>query len=374
MNNVHQVMGVYFHIPWCDIKCAYCDFYSIPKKNVSTEDWQEYVDKVQKDFESKKIYFQKNRKVVSVYFGGGTPSKAPPFVIDALLSLLQKNLSTAAHLEITLEVNPESASESNIKDYAAAGVNRIHAGVQSRSRESLRYLGRLNTEDSVTSLFHKIRKAGIENYGMDIITGIPGQKFSSIREDLWWGIREGVSHISSYSLMYEEGTALKRLVDNHRKKKASARRAQFHFDLVKQFLEEEGYSQYEVSNFALPGKESVHNLIYWKYRPYLGIGASAHSFTGFEENYRMETLPDWSIHMETGDSGVDPWIGHFRLLGPQNFMRSLRLLDKGQRELYIRKLQNLQEAGFLLKTKSGLYQLTDRGIKFSDSMLVEMGK
>ncbi len=374
MNNVHQVMGVYFHIPWCDIKCAYCDFYSIPKKNVTLEEWQDYLQKVQKDFESKKDYFQKNRRVVSVYFGGGTPSKAPPFVIESLLSLVQKNLSTAANLEITLEVNPESAFESHIKEYATAGVNRIHAGVQSRHWESLRYLGRLNTEASVLTLFQKIQKAGIKNYGMDIITGIPGQKFSSIQEDLQWGISEGVSHISSYSLMYEEGTALKRLVDNHRKKKASTRRQQLHFDLVRQFLEAQGYSQYEVSNFALPGKESIHNLIYWKYRPYLGVGVSAHSFTGFEKNYRMETLPDWGIQLEKGDAEVDPWIGHFRLRGPQNFMRSLRLLDGGQRELYIRKLQNLEEAGFLQKSKSGLYQLTDSGIKFSDSMLLEMGK
>jgi len=262
--------SLYVHLPWCTTKCPYCDFNSF--KFTSSLEENRYIHALLRDLEEE-IEFSPDRVVKSIYFGGGTPSLFSGGSIENLLGEIRQRVRINSSSEVTLEVNPESATKEKLCHYRKAGVNRISLGVQSFSDSVLSSLSRPHTAKEAVDAYFRVREAGFENVNIDLIFGAPKSTWESDLADLNLAITLFPDHISRYQLTIEEGTKFS-LVSPE-----LPHEDDIYKSLCKglQLLDENGFRQYEVSAFARPGKTSSHNLHYWNYGDYIGVGAGAHT-------------------------------------------------------------------------------------------------
>ncbi|MDD3429326.1 MAG: radical SAM family heme chaperone HemW [Oscillospiraceae bacterium] len=255
--------GVYIHIPYCLSKCHYCDFYSMGhSKSVPHSYIAALLDQIS--------YHAPLQKADTVYFGGGTPSLLQP---DQVRQLLQA-LPVKADAEITLEANPETVTADSLKGYRLAGVNRISFGVQTALNSSLHTLGRPHTAEQAKTALFMTKTAGFTNISGDIMLALPHYSCAEFDATMALLVEGGVTHISSYLLKIEEGTAFG--IHPPSALPTEEQASDFYLYMVAQ-LKKAGYAQYEISNFAHPGFESRHNLLYWNCEDYLGLGPAAHS-------------------------------------------------------------------------------------------------
>ncbi len=374
---MHQHTGIYIHFPYCDFKCAYCDFYSIAQKDPDPDFYDLYVDHLKQDILLKKKYMRHGNIINSIFMGGGTPSKVPVKHIQDILSFIRKNLKLSSRIEITLEANPESVITEKLEQYLNIGINRIHIGIQSRQPKLMDYLQRYYHSESYDTVLDKVKKAGFMNYGVDLIYGIPSQRVKNLKEELSWAIGEGVTHISAYCLTIEENTLLKRQIGQGIKKRPSYRRQSYHYEFVTEYLDKKGFIRYEISNFCRKNYQCMHNLGYWKYRPYLGIGVSSHSFL---ESYRFVAPASLDEYMkgnyfqeESSQTIPDIFIGIFRLLSFQSFRNIRNYLEKDQFEIFYDMIQNFSKKNWISIFPKG-FQLTSQGARFSDTMILQMSR
>ena len=271
-------LSLYIHIPWCVKKCPYCDFNSHQarggKSNIPEDD---YVAALIRDLESALPQIW-GRKIVSVFFGGGTPSLFSAKSIDALLTAVRALLPLEHFAEITLEANPGTFEAQKFADFRAAGINRLSVGIQSFNARHLQALGRIH-DDSESRRAVEIALKNFDNVNLDLMYALPGQTLEQTRNDIETAQAYGVPHISAYHLTLEPNTLFHRnpppLPDDD-----SAAAMQ---EMIEQTLADNGYQHYETSAFAKPGMESRHNLNYWLFGDYLGIGAGAHSKLSFAD-------------------------------------------------------------------------------------------
>jgi oxygen-independent coproporphyrinogen-3 oxidase len=268
--------GIYIHIPFCLRKCAYCDFYSLTDLTLR----QPYVESLLQE-----MALVKSRDTLSdsLYFGGGTPSVLTPQQIEALMQQTRSLFSITPDAEVTMEVNPGTVTQNYLNFLRQVGINRINIGVQSFSRDTLEFLGRIHTPDDAIQTLQHARKAGFDNIGLDLIFGIPGQNSSSWRDDLKTALAWSPEHLSCYILTFEEGTPLGQKRKNNAFKVLPEQRIADLFRITQQMLINAGYEQYEISNYAkinINGQtwRSRHNRKYWSFAPYTGLGPSAHSY------------------------------------------------------------------------------------------------
>lgn len=262
-------LSLYIHYPWCIRKCPYCDFNSHPDRQDGLK--EQYLDALLTDLkeESRRAG---QRPLVSIFFGGGTPSLMPSHMVAGLLEQVAGNFTLADDCEITLEANPGASEAGRFKGYREAGVNRLSLGVQSLDDEALAALGRVHSADEALAAFAMARDAGFDNINLDWMFAVPGQS----QADMLRGLAELMAlqseHLSLYQLTLEPGTAFARkppkLPDDDELADMS--------DVLLEKLAASPWQQYEVSAFAKPGKESRHNLNYWRFGDYIGIGAGAH--------------------------------------------------------------------------------------------------
>jgi len=263
-------LSVYVHIPWCIRKCPYCDFNSHSFTGELPE--SDYLAALLQDLHQDKPLAQ-GRAVTSVFFGGGTPSLMSAQTIGAILNAIDRELGLAPQAEITLEANPGTAEQSRFNGYRAAGVNRLSIGVQSFEGQYLHQLGRIHSGREALSAAGMARKAGFERLNLDLMHGLPGQRASDACADLNQAIDLGPEHISWYQLTIEPNTQfyndppLLPVEDSLADIQAQG----------ETLLAQAGYQQYEVSAYARPGEAARHNLNYWQYGDYLGLGAGAHA-------------------------------------------------------------------------------------------------
>lgn len=267
MNNERS--GLYFHIPFCKSKCPYCDFYSVKFDEASA---QQYVQEICDEIKQYQGIFD------TVYFGGGTPSILPPKLIGKILDCARAQFEISDDAEITVECNPSKDLSEDFKKYASYGVNRISVGMQSAVDSERFALGRAAGKNEVERTINYARQSGIENISLDLMLGTPKQTIESLDYSFDFIKSVGVPHVSAYMLKIEEGTKFFQMRD---------RLVLPDDDTVGEMylktvdtLASFGITQYEISNFAVPGFESRHNTKYWTLTPYLGIGKSAHSFWG----------------------------------------------------------------------------------------------
>ncbi len=273
MADKKQTLSLYIHIPFCRQKCPYCDFYSFAANEKTKE---EYTTAIIKNI----ILWQSEHSLEfsTVYFGGGTPSQLGSKRLGEILNVIKKT----PDCEITVECNPFDLSEGqsffDAASLAQSGVNRISMGLQSAVEQERRALGRLAGRKEVEKAIALIKAAGIENFSLDLMLGIPHQTLDSIKESIKFCAESGAKHVSSYLLKIEQGTPFERQ-EKRLNLPDEDESCEMYLTACEE-LEKHGFLQYEISNFARPGFESRHNLTYWDCREYLGIGAAAHSFFG----------------------------------------------------------------------------------------------
>ncbi len=288
--------GVYIHIPFCQTKCPYCDFYSMrgtdEKKNL-------YLDALNQE-----IFFHKNIFADTIYLGGGTPSVFSKDRLEILIENAKKQFHFSEG-EITVEVNPSSCDEDLIRTLADVGVNRISMGLQSAVDSERKYLGRLSDMEKVKSSIEICRKYDIENISLDVMLGVPEQTMESLRKTLDFVISSGVKHVSAYILKIEESTLFFRRKDTLPLPDEDAVCDMYEF--VCDYLEKAGFHQYEISNFSKKGFESRHNLKYWNAEEYLGIGPAAHSYIDGKRFYHDRNFEGYlknpTLYISDGEGG-----------------------------------------------------------------------
>jgi putative oxygen-independent coproporphyrinogen III oxidase len=283
--------GIYVHWPFCKAKCPYCDFNShVRHQEVDTMSFARgLVSELQWFAQS-----TKGRTVTSIFFGGGTPSLMPPAAVASVLDEIAKLWSVAETVEITMEANPTSVEAENFRGYRLAGVNRVSVGVQALNESDLKALGRQHTPEEALRAF-KLALKVFPRVSFDLIYARPNQTLDGWRAELTRALGEQEGHMSLYQLTIEPGTVY---FDLHAKGSLvipDEDKATDMFELTQDLTEKAGLSAYEISNHASPGQESRHNLLYWRYGEYVGVGPGAHARIGEGENRRaivMEKYPE----------------------------------------------------------------------------------
>ncbi|MCQ2417437.1 MAG: radical SAM family heme chaperone HemW [Oscillospiraceae bacterium] len=258
--------GIYIHVPFCAVKCPYCDFYS---QRYSNERMKAYALAVCRNIAA----LPEQLPVNSVYFGGGTPSLLPLPVLESFLDAIQKHCHLAEDTEITLEANPLTMREDRLKGWRTAGINRLSVGIQSFQQDVLLQLGRKHTPEQGIKAVHTAHEKGFENISIDLMFGLAKQNPGVFQSDLEQAVQLPVGHISSYMLKIEENTPY---FHSHPPLADEDETADCYLQMHA-FLQDHGYGHYEISNFAKSGLESRHNCKYWRLEPYYGIGPGAHS-------------------------------------------------------------------------------------------------
>ena len=369
-----STLGLYIHIPFCRSKCAYCDFYSLPK---SEEKMDGYVEALIRHL--KEAAPQMERQAVdTVYFGGGTPSYLGEKRLCRLLKTVKKLYRVAPDAEITLEANPDSIGDHKaLRHLRRAGFNRISLGVQSADDAMLKRIGRVHNYAQVIAAAEAVRRAKIENLSIDLIYGLPEQDMTDWEATLQKAVELKPQHISCYALKVEEGTPLWREKDTL-VVADDDQQAEMYLRAV-ELLAQQGYGQYEISNFALPGRESRHNLKYWQMEPYAGFGPGAHSDFG-DVRFAYEKDLDGYLAGELRLSEREEMVERERCL--EYIMLSLRTakgMEKRRFEnTYRLPFAPLEEKfaaygrhGLACPTEGG-WRLTAEGFLVSNSIIAEL--
>ena len=303
--------GIYIHIPFCNSKCAYCGFYSLPSLKLKEQFWEALKAEIvaREDYLKQRSHcgldpqspsLKDNPLIHTIYFGGGTPSLLSVDEIGDILHLIKDTYAVASNAEITLEANPDTLSLEYLEGLRKTGINRLSIGIQSFFDNDLQYLGRRHNAHHARQCLDWAKQADFNNISLDLIYGLPGQTMEDWKKDVELALSLGIKHLSAYALSYEEGTRLDAMLRQGLVKEADEELSLQMYQHLMSATEEAGYLHYEISNFALPGYHSRHNSSYWQGTPYLGLGAGAHSYDGLRS--RRANLPDVKAYIAaTGD-------------------------------------------------------------------------
>ncbi len=293
-------LGVYVHWPFCARICPYCDFNVYKNGNVDPGLW---IAALTRDLEHWAAQTPK-RKLSSLYFGGGTPSLAPVAVIEAVIKTCDRLWGFEPMVEITLEANPTDAEQSRFRDFAKTGVNRLSLGVQSLDDGALKFLGRNHTASSAINALALAQK-NFERVTFDLIYARPNQSLTDWRQELSRALEFGASHLSLYQLTIEPGTAFDKQVNAQRWQPPEEALCADQFDLAQELTSAAGLPAYEISNHAAPDDQSHHNLIYWRYQDYIGVGPGAHGrLTIDNARVATETVAQPNDYLDLSKTGV----------------------------------------------------------------------
>ncbi len=273
--NISLKPGIYLHIPFCERKCAYCDFYSVTNLTEQTA----FVQALCQEIEHTAQQLQPQEVFDTIYFGGGTPSLLSVKHIEQILNTLHRNFQLEEDCEITLEMNPGATEQSKLPLFRELGINRLSIGVQSFNDTELNTLGRIHNALLAKQAIDAARKAGFSNISLDLIYALPNQSLKTWEHTLTQAVQFEPQHLSTYNLIFEPGTPFYEKREKGQLAALSSTQELRFFNFTHQFLEAEGYQHYEVSNFARSAQHySRHNFKYWLHVPYLGFGPSAHSY------------------------------------------------------------------------------------------------
>ncbi len=289
-----KITALYIHIPFCDHKCIYCDFYSI----ITSDNILNFKSALKKEIEYFSNIYSDNRNYSSIFFGGGTPSLMQPEYLQEIIIHLKNNFNVDDKAEITMETNPGTVNKNKLKSFKEAGINRISIGIQSFDENELKFLTRIHDKQSAIQTVYNAAEVGFENISIDLIFNLPNQTKEKWIENLKTATALPIKHISTYSLILERGTILNKLVLDG---KVTMQDDDYDADLYEaaiDFLLSKGFYQYEVSNFTKPGFECTHNNAYWRYRDYLGLGPSAHSFMNNKRWWNFSSLKKYIAEIE----------------------------------------------------------------------------
>lgn len=371
--------GLYIHIPFCESKCIYCDFYSIANNNHLID---KYIDALLVEAVLRKNELN-SETLTTVYLGGGTPSLLSITQLSKIVNGLKKVFDFSEVEEFTIEVNPDDVTAYYIQQAKSLGINRVSMGVQSFSDEDLRFINRRHTAKQATDAIHIIKKAGIDNISIDLIYGIPGQNIEIWKNNVDTAISLSVQHISAYTLMYEEGTRLSVMRSLGKITEVDDDVVAAMYDYLVAQLKSNGYTHYEISNFALPGFHSRHNSSYWNLTPYLGLGVAAHSFDGTVRRFNPSNLKKYLDALGEGNLCVevekitkaekyDEYVMlRLRTADGIDADELMHRFDEEYYQFFIEKTKPLVSEGSLIN-ENGRYYIPENHIMISDNITCDL--
>ena len=292
--------ALYIHIPFCDHKCIYCDFYSI----ITSDNIQSFLSALKNEISYYSKLYRSNRKFSSIFFGGGTPSLMEPEYLEQIILHLKNNFDVDENVEVTMETNPGTVEKEKLRSFKQIGINRISIGIQSFDDDDLKFLTRIHNKQTATQTVYCAAEVGFENLSVDLIFNLPNQTKDKWLTNLKEAVKLPIKHLSAYSLILEPGTILNKMVLDG---KVNIQDEDYDADLYEttiDFLTRNGFEQYEVSNFTKPGYECIHNNAYWKYRDYLGFGPSAHSFADGKRWWNYTSLKKYISEVELNQNAL----------------------------------------------------------------------
>lgn len=304
--------GIYIHIPFCVKKCRYCDFNSY---KIDIEKKKRYIKALEKEIE---IYskMDNKRKIDTIFLGGGTPSILKPDEIESIFEKLNSSFDISEDAEITMECNPGTLDEEKLNAMKKSGVNRLSIGLQAVQNDILEYIGRIHTFEEFEKTYNLVRKCGFDNVNIDLMYNLPNQREKEWMETLEKVVSLNPEHISAYSLILEEGTELCDMYERGEFTLSGDDTDIKMYRYTIDYLKKNGYMQYEISNYAKPGKECRHNIIYWKCDNYIGLGAGASGYIG---NRRYSNIPEVDEYNETVEAGKLPVLSEEVLTDEEKF-------------------------------------------------------
>lgn len=372
-----STFGLYLHIPFCVKKCNYCDFLSFPAKEALKD---EYVKALAMEMQLWKDKVS-NDAVDTIFIGGGTPSLLTEGQFDVLQNEMVKSFHLSDKMEYTIECNPGTVDAEKLKNYKKAGVNRISFGLQSTISSELACLGRIHSYDDFLVSFHQARECGFANINVDLMSAIPEQTVAGYEQTLTRVCELAPEHISSYSLILEEGTPFYEKYGEC--PPVSEEEDRQMYELTKERLSDFGYHRYEISNYAKAGKECDHNKKYWKRFPYLGLGLGASSCM---ENVRFSNERNFKTYGQKIKNGKLPVVEKEELTKKDRMAEfmylGLRMMEGVSRKMFYQNFLVPMETYYqsslekciregLIKENGDRYCLTDFGIDVSNRVFAE---
>lgn len=367
-------LELYIHIPFCVRKCAYCDFLSGP---ADYEAQRSYKEALIREIENVESFA--DSEVSSIFIGGGTPSVFSEQWMAEVLEKVYTHFNVRQDAEISIEANPGTVDLGKLAVYRQAGINRISFGCQSGDNRELKLLGRIHTWEEFRESFSMAREAGFSNINVDLMSGLPGQNLASWEDSLYKTAQLKPEHISAYSLIIEEGTPFAsqklELPDEEEERNM--------YERTREILEDWGYHQYEISNYARPGRECRHNLGYWQRKEYLGLGLGSASLVGETrfsntrnmENYLNNSDSAAKIREEREILTVQEQMEEFMFLGLRmtegiSVARFYEMFGIPLEQVYGKVLEKYKKLE-LLEERGGRLRLTRRGISVSNPILAD---
>ncbi len=374
--------GLYLHIPYCKSKCRYCDFVSF----ADCESMGEYCAALLKEMRLDAAALPK-QAYDTVFFGGGTPSILPAGAVAMLMDALHASFEIMPDAEITIEANPGTLNETKLREYRAAGINRLSMGLQSTNDALLETIGRIHRYADFVQNYECARAAGFTNISADLMYGLPGQTVKDHLDAIETLYRLGLNHISAYSLIVEEGTPLYTDVTGGAESLPAEDDVYLMHRRGMEFLETLGYARYEISNYAKPGFASLHNLNYWENGVYLGLGLNSHSAMRINGSWmRFANTERLSDYIVSCNQGIRPLASEPEVIPRaeemfETVMLGLRKTEgiseaafrlrfgKSIEDVYPEALKSLATRGWLV-WDNGACRLTDEGLDFQNEALL----
>jgi oxygen-independent coproporphyrinogen III oxidase len=367
--------GIYIHIPFCKTRCNYCDFFK--STNVSLV--KSYSQAVKKEIGLRRDYLQ-DKKIETVYFGGGTPSLLSISDIEELINEVSQTFTLHPQAEITLEANPDDLTKEYLQSLKKSGINRLSIGIQSFSNSDLKFMGRRHTSIQAIEAVTYAKIAGFDNISVDLIYGIPGMSFQQWQSNLKTVFDLGIQHLSAYHLTYHENTFFWDKLQNGIFNEVDEEESLLQFEELIKFADENSFIHYEISNFALNGFYSKHNTSYWNQTEYLGLGPSAHSFNKLTRYWNVSDINQYLAAIRQGRTkGEDEVLTHndrfndYIITG----LRTIIGIDsdyilKEFGEVYIFHVEKMTAKYILLekvKKEKNWVKITKSGIFISDQII-----
>lgn len=356
-------IALYIHLPFCARKCAYCDFTSFSGK---TDLIPDYLNQLETEMRAS-VERYGSMAADTVFLGGGTPSLLTGDQMNRLMDAVRRHFTVASDAEITSEANPGTVDAAKLRAFHAAGINRLSLGVQSFDDGLLRTLGRIHTAREAQDAVHMAADAGFTNLSLDLMYALPGQRMNQWLDTVGTALSLPIKHISCYSLIVENGTPMKAMVEAQPDLLPDEETAVGMQHEAAKLLRANGFSRYEISNYALPGFESRHNQCYWRRGDYLGLGCAAHSLMNGERFANTALLEEYLAGVRAGD--VETLTE--RDVYEETVMLGLRTREGVDASLLPReKLDRLVKAG-LMAVKGGRAAVTEAGADVLNAVILE---
>ncbi len=366
--------AVYIHVPFCAKKCAYCDFPSYPGQEAR---WRAYFDALEAEIASWAEPMA-GRAVPSVFFGGGTPSLVPTEYLIRALDAVRRHFALEPDAEITLEANPGTVDAAGLLALRRAGFNRVSFGVQSFDDSLLRFLGRIHTAEEARGAVALAREAGFDNLNLDLMYALPGQSMAQWRATLEEALALSPEHVSAYSLILEEGTPMAAMAAAGEIAAPGEDECLEMQRLATRALAEAGLARYEISNYARPGRQCRHNLVYWRGGDYLGLGCAAHSLMDgrrFHNPAGLEEYLSGARMQEVAELTREDRILEMLMLSTRTCeglsLADFRCLAGMDFVQYAPRAAEFAARG-LAEMRDGRFFLTERGMETQDAIILEL--